>query len=279
MIFITIICLISLILGAVSGRYLAAQGVTAENALEKHQRLGYFILSAIAILVASLLLIGRLKLTNSVPVIVLLYIGEYSNDLMLAFGSFALGLIVLLEWPGRRKPKRFIQMVLAAILIIVPTEWLLHYSLPVTGILGATLVQEGIVLQTTSYTCVPACIATLARKFGDRPQLTERDVVEMAGTNRFGTSALAEISAMRQLGLAPRYERNLKIEDLIAVGQPAILHVNHLGIAHAIALLQINRDRRSLTVADPLSGEQTKTFEQMAGYWLGEAVFVTAKKA
>ncbi|MGK7874627.1 MAG: hypothetical protein AB4426_15380 [Xenococcaceae cyanobacterium] len=61
--------------------------------------------------------------------------------------------------------------------------------------------------------------------------------------------------------------------------QPALLHVRERiagrVIAHAVALLSVDISEKFLTIANPLSGIQVKTFEQMEGYWLGEAVFVT----
>jgi len=79
---------------------------------------------------------------------------------------------------------------------------------------------------------------------GKHPQLTEKDVVKIAGTNRFGTSALNEIRAMRLLGLMPKYQNNLTLKDLIAQGKPALLQVNEpvgeTTIPHAITLLEIN---------------------------------------
>jgi len=279
MIFIFLLCLISSFLGAIWGRHLAIQGVTAANALEKHQRIVYIILMAIASLVAALMLVGALKLTRWIPLIVLLYIGEHTNHLMLGLGCFSLGLLVALELPGRHNRQRLSQMAIAVVAMSLPLVVLLYYLLPVTSILGTPLVMEGVVMQTTSYTCSAASIATLGRLIGGYPNLSEGDVVEITGTNRFGTSTLAEIRAMQKLGMSPRFEQDLQVEDLIKAGQLAVLHVmeatSGTRIAHAIALFAVNSKQRTLTVGNPLFGRQVKTFEQMADYWLGEAIFVT----
>ncbi len=134
-------------------------------------------------------------------------------------------------------------------------------------------------LQTTPYSCAAATIATLARKVNPTLQTTEREVIELAGTSRHGTSTLAEIQAMEKLGLAPQYERNLTINNLVARRQMAILHVMEpiaeAKIAHAIALLEINPTKHTLTVANPLYGKEIIPFDRMKDYWIGEAVFVT----
>jgi hypothetical protein len=278
MIFIFLLCLISSFLGAIWGHHLAIQGVTAANALEKHQRIVYIVLMAIAALVASLMIVGALKLTRWIPLMVLLYIGEHTTHLMLGLGCFSLGLLVALELPGRHNRQRLCQMAIAVVAMSLPLAVFLYYLLPVTSILGTPLVMQGVVMQTTSSTCSAASIATLGRLIGGYPNLSERDVVEITGTNRFGTSTLAEIRAMQKLGMSPRFERDLQVADLIKVGKPAVLHVMELTfgtrIAHAIALFEVNLKQRTLTVGNPLFGRQVKTFEQMADYWLGEAIFV-----
>jgi len=50
---------------------------------------------------------------------------------------------------------------------------ILYYTLPITGMASEPLVIEGVVLQTTSQTCAPASIATLARLVGLDPNLSE----------------------------------------------------------------------------------------------------------
>lgn len=139
---------------------------------------------------------------------------------------------------------------------------------------------EGVVLQTTSYSCAAATIATLHRQVNAEAKTTELDVIKLAGTSRQGTSTLAEIRTMEKLGLEPEYRRNLAISDLLERDQFAILHVMEpvggTQIQHAIALLEIDSEAQSLMVANPLYGKQLKHFEEMENDWLNEAVFVTA---
>lgn len=275
---ILLLCLMSVILGILMGRSLAARGLTANNALEKHQKLVYIILIKITIFIGLFFLLGYLKLTHLIPNILLLWIGGHLTDLSLATGFLGLGLLVGLELPGWNNPQRRYQLIAVTVLLSLPLFLLIHETLPITARLGEPLVVDGVVLQTTPYTCAPATIATLGRWVGKHPQLTEKDVVKIAGTNRFGTSALDEIRAMRRLGLMPNYQNNLTLNDLIAQGKPALLQVNEpvgeTTIPHAIALLEINSKRRTLTLANPLYGKQVKLFEQMQGYWTGTATFV-----
>ncbi len=140
-------------------------------------------------------------------------------------------------------------------------------------------VERAEVHQTTAYTCAPASIATLMRLTGLDTNSSERAVVEIAGTTRRGTSTLAELHAMEDLGLAPRFARRLTVDSLVAHGGPALLHVNEplpggRRIRHAVALMELDTVQRTLVIGNPLRGRQVITFDQLDGYWIGEAVFV-----
>jgi predicted double-glycine peptidase len=184
-----------------------------------------------------------------------------------------------MEWPGRRDRRRLQQLLVAIAAIALPLAILLHYSLPVTGLLGEPLIVENIVLQTTPYTCAPASIATLARLIGTAPNLSEREAVILTGTDRFGTSTLAEISALKRLGLAPRYRRGLTVAELAAAKQPALLHVKEpvggIKIGHTVVLLETNSQKQTFIIGNPLYGRLERTFDSMEGYWTGEAVFAS----
>ena len=282
MVFIALICCVCALFGVFVGSKLAARGIRTDSTLEKCQ--GGILLGLIAIagIIFSLVLIDRLNLIHWLPLIIpafiQLYIAEYATDLILGSGCFILGLLLSVELLGKRSPKGMRQLFVAVAAIILPLTILLHYSLPVTGMIGEPRVIEGVVLQTTPYTCAPASIATLARFIGKHPHLSERDVATLTKTDRFGTSTLAEIRAMGKLGLEPKYKYGLKIEELAKTGQPALLHVREKFrgkfITHAVALLSVDTEKQFLTIGNPLSGIQVKTFKQMEGYWLGEAVFV-----
>ena len=107
-------------------------------------------------------------------------------------------------------------------------------------------------------------------------------MVALTRTTRGGTSTLGEIRAMRAAGLGARFATGLTLDSLVASGTFALLHVDEPAggggttIRHAIALLHIDPVARTLVVGNPLHGRQTKRFDEMEGYWLGEAVLVEA---
>ncbi|MGK7922049.1 MAG: cysteine peptidase family C39 domain-containing protein [Trichodesmium sp.] len=280
MIVIALICLVSIILGLYLGRKLADTGITAENSLVNHQKSTYIILIFLATVIITFLLSAKANL-KLFPQIILLYIGEYINDFVLGLGWFSIGFLLGLELPIHGDRQRLQKLILAVIIITIPLAGLIHYSLPVTNLLGEPVIVEEVVLQTTNYTCAPASIATIARITGTLPNFSEKDAVILTGTNRFGTSTLAEMRALRRLGLASHFRDSLKTTDLLNLNLPALLHVkepvNGGYIPHAVVLLQVDEMSQTVTIGNPLYGQQVKTFDQMQEYWTGEAVVLGQK--
>jgi hypothetical protein len=274
--------LLTLLCGVWLGRRLARGGITAENALVGRQLVAYAILGGIAALFALIYYADRLSFIPWLPTGLLLYAEEAVWPLVQAMPSFAIGLLVALEWPGRRTVRRLRTMAAGCLVLLAAWGYLEWRSIPVTGLLGEAAIHDGVVMQTTAYTCAPATIATLARATGLDTGMTERAVVGIARTTREGTTTLAEIRAMRLLGMAPRFGRRLTPDSLVAIRRPALLHVDEpvgaATIRHAVALLGVDPRRRTVTLGNPLHGRQLKSFDELRGYWIGEAVFATAPR-
>jgi hypothetical protein len=272
--------LLGLAAGALSGRRLAGRGVTAANALEGRQGLAWGILLAVAGGFALIYFRDSLSLIAWLPAMPLLLLEESVWPAVTALGAFALGLLLTMEWPGRRDARRLRTMATGAVVILLALTYLGWRMLPIEGLVRGPLVESGVVMQTTSYTCAPATIATLVRHTGRDTTITELAVVTLARTTREGTSTLAEIRAMRILGLEPRFARRLTPESLVAVNRRALLHVNEpvgsATIRHAVALLEVDPAARTVVIGNPLHGRQVRPFAELRGYWTGEAVFVGA---
>ena len=279
-------CCVSLIIGAFLGSQLAARGIRADSTLENQQGIILSGLIAIAAIIFSLVIVDKLNLVHLLPLIIpsitLLYIGGYASQTILALGCVILGLLVFLELRGKLYPQRMFQLFAAVVIIVIPLAILIHFSVPIIDMVGEPrVIREIVVLQTTPYTCAPATIATLARFVAKHPQITEREVVALTNTDRFGTRTLAEIWAMEKLGLEPQYQYGLKLGDLVKKKLPALLHVREQeedsgeSFSHAVALLLVKPKEHLMILGNPLYGLQVKTFAQMKEYWQGEAVFVT----
>jgi hypothetical protein len=277
-----IICAAFLLLGAFFGKKLAKRGINTDKSLDKHQGLLLIIFGAIGLLFAVLLFLDRYNLAYWLPKIfpsfILIYLGGYYQNFILILGCFSLGLLVALDLFSKSNFAQKFQLSLALALITCALAVLLYYLLPIDKLVKEPKIIDGIVFQTTPYTCAPSSIATLTRFFGNNPNMLEEEVTKLAGTNLFGTTTLAEIETLKKLDFNPKYEHNLTIEELIKINKPGLLHVKEQYegeyTGHTIALLGIDKQRQLILVANPLYGKQIKTFQEMEGYWFGEAIFI-----
>ena len=190
-----------------------------------------------------------------------------------------MGLLTFLERPGWNSPQRVTRLFLSLMLMALPFSLILHYALPVSATeLSSPRVYEGVVLQTTDYTCVPASLANLMRYSGRDSDFSEADALAVTRTTRWGTSTLDAMRGLRQLGFKPKFQSGLTLSDLAKRRQLAILHVYETvanrRIFHVVLLLSLSPKQQQVLIANPISGKQTKTYLGMKGYWTGEAIFI-----
>ncbi len=260
------------------GKKLSEKGIDIEHNFDKEEGLFISILIMVTLLILGAVLIGKYNLQKvifaNIPTIILIYLQAYFYPFMFIISHLIFGIILGLELQKLNVNRVFILI----IILTIPISILWHYSLPVTNLVGEEKTLDGIVLQTTDYTCGPTSIANLGRLSGIAPNLSEKEVVKLTKTTRFGTTTLAQIQTLKQLKLNPNYQRNLKINDLIEINKLAILHVKepiqNRKIAHAVVLLKINKEEELITIANPLYGIENKPFSDFNDYWIGEAIFV-----
>jgi hypothetical protein len=236
-------------------------------------------------LLGGLIAIDKFNLAPVLPKIfsprLLIYLAGYFNEIIIGLGCFFLGLLLLLELSGKRSQLKILQLLLAMGAIAFALSVLLFMVRPVQDLVAQPKISNGIVMQTTPYTCAPSTIATLARYTKKQPNLTEKAAIALTKTNRFGTTTLAEIRALKKLGLNPQYRHNLTVDDLINLGHPALLHVKEknksgkgLRFSHAVAYLAADPIKKLVLIGNPLYGLQIKTFDELDQYWFGEAIIV-----
>ena len=276
--------IVAFLVGALLGKFLAARGITADNALVNHQKPLIWILLGIGLMLMILLIIDRFNLAHWLPKIfpplILLYFAGYFYHFVVVFGCFTCGLLLILELSGKQSRRRRSQLIFSLGAIVCALSILFVFLRPVDNLLGDAKVIDGVVWQTTSFTCAPSSIATLGRYSHEKPNLTEKEVVKLTHTNRFGTTTLAEIRAMKKLGLEPKYVHNVSLNDLFQFHRLALLHVkeenpeNGNKFSHAVAVLFIDPEEKLVVIGNPLYGVQVKTFAEMENYWLGEAILL-----
>ncbi|EAZ90659.1 cysteine peptidase family C39 domain-containing protein [Crocosphaera chwakensis] len=274
---------IGLGLGGFLGNDLAKKGITAENALEKHQQTARIIFISLAGILTLLIVIDRSNISYFLPPlfphIFSLYMQATFDNVLLCFGFFIFGLLFLLELSGWSSSKRRNQLLIGLGVISFCLCLLFYWFSPIVNDVEELRVVDGVVLQSTTVTCSPASIATLARLSGKHPEIDEKKVVKLTNTNRLGTNTLAEIAAMEKLGLNPEYYHDLTLEDLLNRKQLALLHVKQRWLSqqfpHAVVLMGVDTEKEELIIGNPLFGTETKPFSELKDYWFGEAIFIS----
>lgn len=286
MVSLVLVCALAFGGGGVLGKCLAVKGINSDNALKNYQKPLLYLLLAIAPGLGFLILLDKfdlvLVLAEIFPPMLLIYLAGYFHEILLGLGCFCLGLLVCLELSGKRSQTKIVQLFLALGAIAFALSILLFFLRPVGDLLAQPKIKDGIVMQTTLYTCAPSSIATLARYTQKQPNMTEKEAVELTKTNRFGTTTLAEIRTLKKLDLNPQYRHNLTVNDLMTLAQPALMHVKEkrktgkgVRFSHAVAYLGIDPARKLVLIGNPLYGLQIKTFAELDQYWFGEAITVT----
>ena len=275
--------------GGLWGKKLASQGITSDNALLEYQL--FFVRAIIVVVLFFLVLITIDKfnlaplLPKIFPAIILIYLAGLYHSIIFVAGFFICGLLLFLELNGKYTRKKISQLIMALTLVSFVLTVFGYMLKPVGGLLEESKIINGVVMQTTFYTCAPSAIASLSRYTKQHPWLTEKEAIKYTKTNRFGTTTLRELQAMTRLNLNPQYHHNLTTDDLFELDRPALLHVkernkNDEGVrfAHAVALFFANPEYRLFVIGNPYYGLQIKTVTDMEDYWYGEAITVNSDR-
>lgn len=130
------------------------------------------------------------------------------------------------------------------------------------------------VLQDEPATCGVACLATVARRFGENPslvQLREASGQISSGTNLVGLSRAAE--AMGYLTYAVKAE----FEALRNLPTPFIAHTLRGGDGHFVVVHEVTKDR--VIVADPAEGARRLSYAEFQKSWTGNSLLLSKKEA
>ena len=130
------------------------------------------------------------------------------------------------------------------------------------------VLRDGVILQTYSYTCVPAAGANIAAMVG--VPLTEKQLADACGTTKDGTYPAQILAALELFGISGK-KRTIPAADVQKVKPPAMLFV--LGDIHAVVYAGITNGRVQLL--DPGCGRRLVREEHLRAIWQGHALEFT----
>lgn len=131
--------------------------------------------------------------------------------------------------------------------------------------------KDGICLQTSGYTCVPACTATMVHLLGGK--VTEAELARAAGTIRSGTEYWYMKRALRKRGYEPKYRIIYSIKDAPV---PSILGVHMGNLGHAVVLL--HKDKDNVVIGEPLTGRREYTWHFFNDCYKPDKSYITIKR-
>lgn len=192
------------------------------------------------------------------------------------FGAAFFLLGVLLKSYAMRSFTRILTGVFAVVLAYFVFAEPLHLAMA-----GAEIraldgeAREGVTIQSTHFTCVPAALATVLRHWGIRA--TEGELAYALRTAFQGTHVARVPQVVREVG-APKGLRaqvvSMTLGELRSLTQPAILLGYSGSVRHAVAFLRLEGDE--ILVGDPLTGLKRLRLQQWEREfrWSGQAIRV-----
>lgn len=184
MIVLLFFSLFFIVLGVLSGKFLAVKGVTINLSIEspKTQKWILITLGTVPLIVLSLTWLDKLKISQKftvfLPSIFLLYFSEYLYNIIIFIGYFVFGLLICLELFNSSKYDNKKELFVGLALISLLLSLLFYQKYPIISTLKEPqIIDDYIVLQTRDFSCAPASIATLARFSSKYPQFTEKDAI------------------------------------------------------------------------------------------------------
>ena len=152
----------------------------------------------------------------------------------------------------------------AAVLISIQcyAAWVSRPNLP--PLADTRLSPDGVILQTSAYTCVPAAAANIAAILGIHT--TEKELVALFHTTRDGTFPAQAIGGMKEIGIiGKKVDATNGIET---VHTPAMLFIS--GDTHAVVYAKRVGD--VLEIWNPNSGKALVPASRLGMIWHGHAL-------
>lgn len=132
-----------------------------------------------------------------------------------------------------------------------------------------------VVKQFDSRDCGVACLATVAKSYGKKVNITR--LREVAGTDKNGTTAYGLIEAAREIGFIAKGITTDDYMDIVGdFPKPAIAHVIiDKKLKHFVVIHEVNKIKNEVIVADPAKGIVKYKFNEFFDIWTGTVILLT----
>jgi len=151
-----------------------------------------------------------------------------------------------------------------AVLTVIQSyaAWSSRPNLPPLG--DTRISPDGVILQTSAYTCVPAAGANIAAMLG--VHATEKELAKLFHTTRDGTFPAQALFGLKKLGISGR--KVTATNGIRTVHPPAMLFV--IGDTHAVVYAGISSGVVELW--NPSFGKTLVPESRMSAFWDGHAL-------
>ena len=189
--------------------------------------------------------------------------------------GFAAGMLGVMYASAKLRPARLNPPILAACtlitmgLLVTPFAKQLFFATDYTSLENKW--KDDICIQTSGYTCVPACAATVVKSQGGN--LTEPQLARDAGTTKRGTEVWYLIRALRRKGFESKLNRTRSIQDAPV---QSIVGVSIGRTGHVVVLL--SKDKYGVTIAEPLRGRCHYSWADFKFCYKPDGTYITIKK-
>ena len=168
-----------------------------------------------------------------------------------------------------RRKKRAVYIITGFVFIISLLQTLL-FIFPHNINTQSIPIKDGMIFQTTYYTCAPVAEVALLYKYNI--QTNEKEMAKLSYTQAGrGTNKIGMYYALREKVLGTKYENKARIEiltleDLKSLNKPVVVSTN-LAFLITHALLIESFEDGSFSVIDPLKGRYFLTSDKLAQIW------------
>ncbi|MBI3724043.1 hypothetical protein HY251_08850 [bacterium] len=200
------------------------------------------------------------------------FLAYAERDMAVPFGVVFFSIAWRLVENERNRRAVLVMPFLLALYLVVANAW--TFTTPECYREHRDFWSNGVLLQSTDYTCSAAASATLLRARGD-VSATEHEMSALSFTipNRGVTTADAAMGLRKKLPGRRVQVRRASVGDLATQPLPCLASLNYSFFCdHMVCILAL--DPRGFVVGDPLLGRIVMTREELEPRWLGEVVTV-----